>query len=153
MEIRRVRLTDVEVAPLLAGLSDEYARLYGWTISVGEMSSAHPEQFDPPAGAFVVLVDEGETVAGGGLRPIGDGACEVKRMWTAPGSRRRGHASTVLKELEGLATGLGYGRIHVETGPAQPEACALYLSRGYREASPLETYQGALAFEKVLDRG
>ena len=151
MEIRWVRLTDPDVCPLLAGLADDYAGRYGWAISAEEMAAAHPEEFDPPGGAFVVLVDGDRTVAGGGLRSIdGDGACEVKRMWTAPDRRRQGLASAVLDELEGAAGRLGYRRVHIETGPAQPEALALYLSRGYRRVPAVETYEGAIAFDKDL---
>ena len=51
MEIRRVRLSDAEVEPLLAGLTDEYDNRYGENI---EMTRASPEEFDPPAGLFVV---------------------------------------------------------------------------------------------------
>ena len=44
----------------------------------------HPEEFAPPHGAFVVIRDGDETMAGGGLRRVSDGVGEIRRMWTAP---------------------------------------------------------------------
>ncbi len=150
MEIRRVGLRHGLVEPLLAGLAQEYAQRYGSNISAAEMAAAQPEQFDPPCGAFVVLVDHGTTVAGGGIRPRSGGACEIKRMWTAVGHRRRGHASAVLVALEEAARDLGYTAIKAVTGPAQPEACALYVSSGYRRVAPEASFEGAIGFERDL---
>lgn len=148
--MRWVRATDPEVEPLLAALAGEYGGRYGKSISADEMASAHPEEFDPPKGAFVVLMDGDMTVAGGGIRPKGDGTCEVKRMWTAAGYRRRGLASTVLAALEDAARELGYQAIYLQTGPLQPEASALYASSGYERVPPVDTYEGAIAFERKL---
>ncbi|MCU1378623.1 MAG: Acetyltransferase [Acidimicrobiales bacterium] len=134
------------MGPLLAGLSVEYETRYGET---DEMAFAHPEEFDPPAGAFIVLVADDVAVAGGGIRPHADaGVCEVKRMWTHPDHRRQGHASTVLVALEDAARAVGYTTMRLETGPAQPEAQALYAARGYRRIPRYGRYPEALAYER-----
>ena len=147
MEIRQVRLSDPIVAPLLAGLAAEYECRYG---PVDEMRLAHPDEFDPPTGAFVVLLDDGQTVAGGGIRQLTNDTCEVKRMWTSPDYRRRGLASTVLDALEDAARQLGYTRVQLETGPSQPEAIAMYGHLGYRSIPPFGPYPEAFAFERDL---
>ncbi len=54
MEIRRVRLSDAEVAALLVGLTDEYDARYGQNL---EMTRASADEFDPPSGLFIVLMD------------------------------------------------------------------------------------------------
>jgi ribosomal protein S18 acetylase RimI-like enzyme len=145
VELRRVALSDPAVQPLLEWLGSAYRTWYGAPDDVA------PDEFDPPSGTFVVLVDEaGETVAGGGIRRVEEGVCEVKRVWTAPGHRRRGHASTVLAALERSARQLGYRRLRLETGPAQPEAVAMYRGRGYRHTPEQAHYPSALAFEKDL---
>jgi GNAT superfamily N-acetyltransferase len=152
VEVRWVRLVDDEVAPLLADLAREYDERYG--SGDGEMASARPEQFDPPDGAFLVVLDEdGATVAGGGLRRWSAGTCEVKRMWTSPGHRRNGLATTVLAALEDRARSLGYSAIRLETGPAQPEALSFYRRRGYGEIPVYGVYERATAFERVLTPG
>jgi len=147
MELRQVRLSDPTVAPLLAGLAAEYEQRYG---PGDEMALAHPDEFDPPTGAFVVLLDDGQTVAGGGIRRRQHDTCEVKRMWTSPGYRRRGLASTVLAALEDVARRLGYTRVQLETGPSQPEAIAMYGHLGYRAIPPFGPYLEAFAFERDL---
>jgi ribosomal protein S18 acetylase RimI-like enzyme len=145
VQLRRVALSDPAVAPLLDWLSSAYRSWYGAPDDVA------PGEFDPPDGAFVVLVDDaGETVAGGGIRRVEDGVCEVKRVWTAPGHRRRGHASRVLAELERLAVERGYRTLRLETGPAQPEAVAMYRARGYRHTPEQARYPSRLAYEKAL---
>jgi len=63
VHLLEVRLDDPAAAPVLAGLATEYEQRYGPTDA---MPDAMIEQFDPPAGAFVVLVQEDRTMAGGG---------------------------------------------------------------------------------------
>jgi GNAT superfamily N-acetyltransferase len=147
MELRQVRLTDPLAATVIAGLRREYDMRYGET---DEMSTVDAEDFDPPSGTFVVLIDGGEVVAGGGLRRVADDTCEVKRMWTAPDHRRKGYASQVLTVLEDTARAAGYSTLLLETGPLQPEAIALYTSRGYRRIPRYGRYPDALAFQLDL---
>ena len=99
------------------------------------------------------MVDDGIIIAGGGYRRQARGRCEVKRMWTAPDHRRQGHASTVLRALEDAARAAGYMTLWLETGPAQPEAAAMYASRGYRRIPAYGRYRAAIGFEKVLNGG
>ena len=148
MELRRVRMDDPEVAPVLHGLSDEYHRRYG---PGDELTSVAAHEFEPPDGAFLVLVEGDETVAGGALRKLSPQVCEVKRMWTAPGHRRNGYASVVLDALEMAALELGYSTLRLETGWAQPEARGLYERRGYRPIPSFGPYEKATAFEHDLD--
>ena len=147
VELRAVAYDDPAAAPLVEGLAAEYQARYG---ANGEMASTPPEQFRPPAGLFVVAVDDGVTVAGGGFRPHAEGVCEVKRMWTAPTHRRRGLAALVLTTLEQRAAAAGYRTLVLETGPRQPEAAAFYAGRGYRRIDPFGPYPQALAFEVDL---
>jgi GNAT superfamily N-acetyltransferase len=148
VDLRHVRLADPEVEPLLQGLTEEYATRYG---EVAEMTSVDPRAFEPPDGTFIVLLEGDVTVAGGGLRRLGVDSCEVKRMWTAPDRRRKGHASTVLSALETAARDRGYSRLLLETGPAQPEARSMYERRGYARIPTYGIYEQATAFELILD--
>ena len=94
-----------------------------------------------------------ETLAGGALRRLADGIGEVKRMWTAPEHRRRGHARRILEALERRAVAYGYSALRLETATLQSGAIELYRSQGYH---PIPLY-GRLAvdprcvcFEKTL---
>lgn len=148
MDYLPVALTAPEVMPLLAGLREEYDARYG--PGAGEsVLDVQPDEFEAPTGAFVVLVDRHETVAGGGLRRIDDATVEIKRMWTNPRYRRQGHALRLLRELAGLAEQLGYRTVRLETGHAQPEALALYRGLGFTEIDSYGPYEHAFAFEFV----
>lgn len=148
-ELRFVPLDDLAAAPVLAGLAEEYSNRYGGS---EELASTKAAEFAAPAGAFLVLLDDGETVAGGGYRRLADDVCEIKRVWTSPDRRRQGLAGTVLSALEAKARVSGYTTIRLETGPAQPEAVAFYEGRGYRRIPVFGPYERALAFERCLDR-
>ena len=143
MQMRRVRLSDQEVEPLLAGLTLEYDTRYGENL---EMTRANPGEFDPPSGLFIVLMDGPTTAAGGGFRRYDSNTCEVKRMWTKPDYRRRGLAARVLTALEHAAVEAGYAHLILETGPRQPEAEALYAGRGYNRIEFYGHYPEARAF-------
>ena len=145
--MRRVQVSDPAVSVLLSGLSEEYRNRYG---EVDEMSTVPEAEFDPPGGLFVIAVDAGQVLAGGGFRYLESGVCEVKRMWTRSDQRRRGLASAVLAALEEAAREAGYRTLRLETGPAQPEAAALYAGRGYRRIPVFGRYRQALAFEVDL---
>ena len=140
-----MRFDDPLVAPLLQGLVDEYQERYGTS---EELASTVVDDFEPPFGLFLVVVDAGATVAGGGLRRVSDERCEIKRMWTDAGNRRRGLASRVLAELETHAVRLGYTSVILETGPMQPEAHGLYQRHGYATVPTYGRYDDATAYEK-----
>jgi len=137
------------VAPLLAGLEEEYRSRYG---SNDELGRAQASEFDPPGGVFVVVLDGEVTAAGGGFRAHAEHVCEVKRMWTNPAYRRRGLAALVLDALQEAAGAAGYIRLILETGPGQPEAAALYQRRGYTRIEPYGHYPQALAFAADIQR-
>lgn len=150
MELRPVRLSDAEAGVLLAGLAGEYEIRYGPN---DELTTTDDAEFEPPEGLFLVLTggeDGGTVVAGGGFRRLDLDTCEVKRMWTHPDHRRRGHGTTVLRGLEDAARAAGYATLRLETGPRQPEAEALYTSTGYRRIPVYGRYPTALAFELPL---
>lgn len=154
MRFARVPFGDPQVTPLIAGIRSEYTQRYGPDAD----DDVDALEFDPPDGAFLILLDDktGDahgapvTVAGGGIRRFDEVTCEIKRMWTNSDYRRQGHAMTVLAELESIARELGYQRLLLETGPAQPEALALYRRLGYRETGPYGRYPHAHGFERTL---
>ena len=91
--------------------------------------------FDPAGashdGPFVVAVDAGGAVAGGGLRTLPDGRAEVKRMWVDPGWRGSGLGRRLLTRLEVLAAETGHDRAVLDTNGALTEAVALYDRAGW----------------------
>ncbi|GII65790.1 N-acetyltransferase [Sphaerisporangium krabiense] len=146
-------MRDPAAAPLLKDLHLEYTTRYG----PNEELNRYPDaEFAPPGGAFLVLVEDGHTVAGGAFRRYDATTAELKRVWAHPGHRRRGLGKLVVRALEEEAARRGYRRVYLTTGPRQPEAAALYLSTGYRPlydvTAPPDTLHH-LAFEKDLPGG
>jgi len=108
-------------------------------------------EMQPPGGTFLVASEDDVPVACGGLRTLAPGLGEVKRMYVAPGARRRGYARRLLAALEDAARELSHARIRLDTNAAQPEALELYAACGYVEiadynGSPTATHW----FEKAL---
>src|SRR5690349_8606572 len=146
LDVRIVPYTDPLVRPLLAELDHEYTVRYGHSLGdLGEEARRGAEEFGPPDGGLLLLLLDGAPVAGGAFRRHPDpGTAELKRIWTDSAHRRRGLARRVLDELEREIAARGYERIHLTTGPRQPEARALYLAAGY---APL--FDTALPPERV----
>lgn len=147
--------------PLIDELTYEYDSRYGAFFdaegATKEMNRYAPEVFAPPHGNFLLLLRDGEAVAGGAFMQHEDeGTTEFKRIWTHSGYRRQGLARIVLFELEAQAVRQGYSRIYLTTGFRQPEAVGLYLNNGYTAlfdtAADPETIQ-KLPFEKLLSAG
>jgi GNAT superfamily N-acetyltransferase len=117
-------------AALLAGFAAEIAGLYpGWDPAVGP--SADPEDFAPPAGAFLVAYEGDRAVACGGLKRLDDRHVEVKRVFVAPEARGRKVARRLLDGLERTAADRGYEVLRLDTGDRQPAALALFRALGY----------------------
>jgi GNAT superfamily N-acetyltransferase len=152
-------ITDPLGEPLFDELSYEYATRYGATHSLKspentESKKYPPILFTPPGGAFLLLLRDGEPIAGGAFMQIDKRTVEMKRIWTATDYRRQGLSTRVLHELEAEAARRGFSRIYLTTGNRQPEARNLYLKTGYTplfdvEADPAEL--GLLAFEKAIE--
>jgi len=95
-----------------------------------------PVELRPPGGAYLVGYEGEEPVAGGGLRRLGDGVAEVKRMYVHPAARSRGVAAALLAALESTARSLGYATVRLDTGPKQVHAQRLYRAAGYVDVPP-----------------
>lgn len=151
---------DPRARPLIEDLIREYDGRYGTLFepagAATELNRYPAEAFAPPQGNFVLLLRDGETIAGGAFKRYDARTAEVKRMWTRRDLRRQGLAAAVLGELESLARRQGYERFYLTTGPRQPEAVRLYLSLGYAAlfdlAADPETYRH-LPFERELRSG
>jgi GNAT superfamily N-acetyltransferase len=113
---------------LVDEVQEEYVARYGGQ----DQTAVDKAQFAPPYGAFFVATVDGEPIGCGGLRRHEDGVVEVKRMFVRSAHRRRGHARALLRALEDRARSSGYRSVVLETGLAQPEAIALYVSEGYQ---------------------
>lgn len=151
MQIEAATWDDPDVQRLSEDQQTEIRARYGGKLEPGQAPSA--------ADVAVVLVardDDGTALGCGALRPLGDGAAEVKRMYVVPSARGRGVGRAVLAGLEDAARAHGWSTLRLETGPRQPEAVALYGSAGYRPIDAFGVYVDdpdalhSLYFERTL---
>ncbi|TFD22938.1 GNAT family N-acetyltransferase [Cryobacterium sp. TMS1-13-1] len=149
--------TDPLAAPLVAELSREYDERYGLNDGIPssvELSRYPARRFQPiDGGTFLLLVENGQAVAGGAFMRGEDDSVEVKRVWTHSAHRRRGFARQVMAELEAEAKRRGIRSIVLTTGARQPEAVALYLALKYEPQFDLDDDWesiGYLEFRKQL---
>ncbi|MFJ9446859.1 GNAT family N-acetyltransferase [Kitasatospora sp. NPDC101235] len=134
VEFRITGYAHPDAQALSAEVQQEYVRRYGDP----DETVMHSEDFEAPAGLFMIAYLDGRPVACGGWRAkqagpddLRDGDAELKRMFVIPEARGRGLARAVLSRLEQTAVEAGRARVILETGTEQPEAVALYRSEGY----------------------
>ncbi|WP_045821969.1 GNAT family N-acetyltransferase [Williamsia herbipolensis] len=110
------------------------------TACVADLNERYPDYSPDPvvAGAeyFVARLD-GRGVGCVGLRDIGGGRGEIKRMFVHVDGRRRGIAARLVTALEERAGERGMTSVVLETGIRQPEAIALYIAVGY---TPIDAF-------------
>lgn len=112
--------------------------------------------FTPPAGAFLVLVDDDGADAGcGGIRRVEDGPAgvryEVKHLYLQPRTRGRGWGRLLLDALEGRARAFGAAELVLDTHHTLEAAGALYARAGFTAIEPYNDNPNATRwYGKVL---
>src|SRR5512145_1090007 len=129
LTIRKCSPNDEAVGPLLSALSDELFQITG---NDGR-SSFSKADMDVERSVFLVAVANGEIVGCGGLRPVTDEVCEIKRMYAK--YHGQGIGSEILQSLESHAREFGYKEIWLETRKVNENAVKFYLRQGYRVRS------------------
>jgi GNAT superfamily N-acetyltransferase len=149
LAMERHRYDDATSQQLIQEVQAEYVVRYGGP----DRTPVDPEEFAAPDGAFLILLLDGEPVACVGLRRHDETQAEVKRMFVRQPFRGRGISRQLLRAAEDEARALGYHRILLETGSAQPEAVGLYRSSGYEQIPGFGYYADSpanLCFAKDL---
>jgi GNAT superfamily N-acetyltransferase len=145
VNVRDVAWDDPAAAGLRAALSEELdPRLAQHGTRLGPVLAVAPEEIT----LTLLVEDDGEAVACGSLRRLSepvdvDGARaghEVKKLYVAPGHRRRGLATLLLAELRAAAAQAGEHALVLHTGTPMPEAVVFYQARGWQEIPPFGQY-------------
>jgi len=140
--------------PVAAELLAEYfaSRAQGFTGGVYRRAEPDPAAFVPPAGIFLVVIDDEDAAAGcGGVRMLSPDRGEIKHIWLRDAYRGRGWGRSLLTELEVRATGLGARVVVLDTNASLEAAQSLYRTSGYTEIEPYNDNPNATHwFRKVL---
>lgn len=150
IEFRAGRSDEPPGSELMRELNDLFNAQYpGRAAKPGSVTT--PDEMVAPRGAFLVGWEGEAAVAIGGLRDLGGGICEIKRMYVVPGARSRGVGRALLGALEDSARALGYERVRLDAGPAQEQSISLFRRTGYVEIPQYNANHIAVYFgEKEL---
>jgi len=126
--------------PLVRALFREYADELGIDLcfqGFEEELASLPSKYAPPGGRLLLAFSDGQATGCVALRPIGDSACEMKRLYVRPSARGQHLGRRLAQRICAEARAGGYRRICLDTLPQMGEAVRLYSSLGFR---PIEPY-------------
>ncbi len=144
--VHRVALIDINIE-YLSWVANEIERSFGISpqalvgMDVPEYVSSVIDKIcgePPPSGAFY-LIYVGDDLAGmGGLRRIGDGVAEIKRIYVRPAYRGLNLGQSILQRLLADAREFGYQNICLDTAPFMQSAQRIYEAAGFVDRDAYE---------------
>ncbi|HWT02322.1 MAG TPA: GNAT family N-acetyltransferase [Pyrinomonadaceae bacterium] len=118
----------------------EYANWLGFSLCFQNFDkelAELPGAYAPPKGRLLLASQNGETAGCVALRPILDGACEMKRLYVRPAFRGQGLGRALAVRIVEEARALGYGRMFLDTiSDKMGSAIKVYRSLGFEEVEP-----------------
>jgi putative acetyltransferase len=97
-----------------------------------EEMESFPGRYAPPEGILLLARVDGSAAGAVGLRPIGDGVCEMKRMYVRPPWRSLKIGRKLAERVIDEARRIGYRVMQLDTLERLTAAEALYRSLGFR---------------------
>ena len=113
-------------------LIDEYFDDADWEEELASL----PGKYAPPGGALLLATVDGAPAGCVALRDLGEGICEMKRMFVWPGLQGKGVGRALGEAILGEARALGYRTMRLDTSFRQQEALALYRRLGFHDIEP-----------------
>jgi putative acetyltransferase len=96
-----------------------------------------PGDYGAPAGRLLLAFQDGQLAGCVALRKIGEGVCEMKRLFVRPDFHGKGLGRRLIDQVVKEAKEIGYRRMRLDTlPPRMNKAIALYRGLGFREIEP-----------------
>ena len=92
-----------------------------------------PGDYAPPNGRLLLAVEDDQAVGCVALRNLGNGICEMKRLYVQSGHRGKGWGRKLAKAILAAARAIGYKKMRLDSLTSLKEASALYRSLGFTE--------------------
>ena len=95
-----------------------------------------PGAYAPPGGRLLLGRAGEEVAACVAMRPLGEDACEMKRLYVRPAYRSLGAGRQLAEVIIQTARDIGYRRVRLDTLPEMAAAQRLYRELGFRSIAP-----------------
>jgi len=151
--IERLQKNDIEATK---SLIREYIAWMNIDMSfqdIEEELARFPRKYEAPTGAFLVAKD-GDTVVGCvGFKRIGDGICEMKRLFVKDAYRGRGIGRALIERIIREAEEYRYSKMRLDTLKRMESAVRLYSAFSFGEIGQyvVNPIEDALFMEKELN--
>jgi len=111
-----------------------------------------PGEYAPPGGALLLALEDGAPAGCVGLRPLPDGAAEMKRLYVREAFRGRGLGRRLAEAVIAAARAAGYATLRLDSLPKMRAALAMYADLGFVPRGPYaaEPTPGAVRLELPL---
>jgi len=115
-----------------------------------------PGKYAPPSGRLYLAYVDNQLAGCIAMRAIGDGVCEMKRLFVRDGFRGARVGVQLIERLIEEARSEGYKQMRLDTFPPKMgKAVGLYESHGFRKIPPYynNPHEGVLFMELDLEAG
>ena len=146
----RYALGQEMVAEYVEATAEEMAADPATFIPYIEGYSDFPGAF-APKGDFLLARVAGAEAGCVGIKPLGNGVCEMKSLWVRPAHRGAGVAKALVLASLARACELGFQRMELDVLPSRVGAIRLYQSTGFEKCQVSHDYTFEMVgFRKAL---
>ncbi len=137
--IELIQVESTEHLDCIRELFKEYEKSLGFNLDFQNFEkelAKLPGEYAVPDGCLL-LAFYGKSIAGcAGLRKLGQGICEMKRMYVRPNFRGKGIGRAMSVRIIEIARAIGYKHMRLDTIDTMRTAISLYKSLGFKKIKP-----------------
>ena len=142
--LEQVRALWFEFAELLKSRLHEYSERPSFKEYMEnyehEVANQLPGRFSPPAGCLLLAEHDGKPVGCVGLMDLGDGFCEMRRLFVKPKFRKLGIGRALAQAVIEQGRSKNYVAMRLNTNRKMTGAVELYRSIGFKDIEPYEHF-------------